>query len=333
MMRPQRKKMGIFLKASALIVFLILGYYLFFSLNLKWLSVKVIDSNISQIEIAQHQKKFLNKEESKSSYIAIAYEEDKKVESIELNRSVNAQIIALVGNMQNLFEKNTNYVTYDDVNLAIISSTLSNNLYGNTNTIGLRINYKGQNYIIADVVKSSSSFFSYEAMSIQDNIIFNKLLLSSDNYEKSLQELSYDLGVELKKIDYYFLTIMLQLVYITMLTALLYKFSKVINNSYILQKYKKTVNKNKGLITIFWLTAVGYFYCITILQTIDFSPNSWADFQYYKEFFRMKIQDIAYLIDTNRSYLENQYLKRLLVLSIEITITFLLLNKIIDKEL
>ena len=288
------------------LVITILFFYFF--ANYKFEKIKQFD-NILDISFLddnpneQLLKSYLEQNENVTDIIGLNADGFVDVLEKDYDRSKEAKLLKIFGNPQKIFPKeDILYKSYFEKNGAYISNSLAYSLFKNNNVIGNKIFINNIEYIVCGVFKDEMSTIivrndkedKFNNIKVffdkSNNIVMNMSSFIRLNNSENI----YINNINSKVNTLYFL---LQLPKFLMLILTTVIFFKVLN-------FKNKFNIKNTIYQILAIIMIILFYLVLNINLkipINFIPNKWSDFDFYKNLFTRFYSNFKNYIQIDKS--------------------------------
>lgn len=207
-----------------------------------------------------------------------------RILSVQLEKEIDAAFIVLYGRSDLLFP-GVPVLSAGDTEECLISSSLSEKLFGNENTIGLQVATSNRTFEVKGIIESKDSFLVYEADE-SDTILLDRASAATFGDVEKTKENYRKLCGEWEVVDYPLLGYTSWFVYTA---AICFPICCIL---FLVRKYGKEAGRQNPegwekiiwkilfwLILIFALWVV--FHNISIPE--DMIPSKWSDFEFWSE--------------------------------------------------
>ena len=235
-----------------------------------------------------------------------------EVKSIELNSSYTTNKIEILDHNNNNYHLNS---ADESINYCVISSDLSNALFGQSDSVGQKIEYEEKIYIVRDIIKSESNMFIISANKYSK---LTQIILITDSVynNKKLRKYASDNNIDIEIHNNMLLIILVNILLLICILMLVIKLVQAIKVR--LPFHIIALSILLGLLIICFIK-YSYF-------PREYLPTKWSDFQF---FYRLKediLSEYRYLFMSKKPLItyelyENIYLQInvLVILIIEIS--------------
>ena len=227
------------------------------------------------------------------------------IKETNYNRNEDAKLLKIFGNPQKVFFYNDIlYKTYFEKNGVFLSNSLAYSLFKSENVLGNKIEIDKKEYIICGIFKDKEPVLIIKNNSNDKfnniKVFFNKTQSISMNIEKFIRTNNFN-NIYLNNIS---LKVSILLIITTIPKILL--FLLFIYTIYKVLKFKEKYTLKSIIYKFIVLIIIIIFFFIlniSIKIPVDFIPNKWSDFEFYKNIFISFMNNIANYIQIDKSLL------------------------------
>lgn len=257
----------------------------------------------SESTAVQAGEAFTKQKEKKQTLSAVWWKNKGKetVENQNLGSLARAEILAVCGKTDLLFS-DAAVLDYDQDSSCIIGSRTASMLFGDANAVGLKVQYGGKDYAVANVLENSKDVFLYEA-GREENLLFNRVTFRLDDpaNQAIIKNKANAAFAPDTFLDYTLFVFLAQLVLLSIPAFIAVKLLRMF---WINGREPQTVQREK----VFWWAA----FCIALLVFIklaaaylelpsDLIPAKWSDFQFWTKLWEEKKANTAVFAETGLS--------------------------------
>lgn len=278
-------------------VILILTLFFIYKYNTYFKLINYVSGNVSSELNVDTLKRNLN---NKNNIIFLSNDVPVEVKSVELNSNYNTNKIEILDITNNNYHLSSDS---ESEKYCIISTDVSNILFGQSDTIGKKIEYNKEIYTVTSVMKDKSNLFIVNADKFSK---LEQMILITDSVynNKELEKTAADNNIDIKIHNNMLLAICINILIIIYLLLLLLKLFQAVKI-----KSKFFIGALSILIGVVLIVFIknGYY-------PREYLPTKWSDFQFFYKLKENLLLDVKYLFMSKKPLItyelyESQYIQ------------------------